>query len=65
MIAFDVTSLFTKVPLYQNVAVILRQIWDKGKIEIYIYSKGGSNEEIVALLRKTRTLQLMTIFIFS
>ena len=26
MIAFDVTSLFTKVPLYQNVAVILRKI---------------------------------------
>ena len=64
MIAFDVTSLFTKVPLYQNAAVILRKIWDKGKIELYIYSK-ERNEEIVALFRKTRTLQLMTIFIFS
>ena len=39
MILFDVKCLFTKVPLDTTIAVILRNICDKGKIERYIPRK--------------------------
>ena len=36
MISFDVKSLFTNVPLDETISIVLRKIYDEGKIETNI-----------------------------
>ena len=36
MISFDVKTLFTKVPLDETISIVLRKIYDEGKIETNI-----------------------------
>ena len=39
MILFDVKSLFTNVPLDESISIILRKVYDEGKIETNVPRK--------------------------
>ena len=51
LISFDVTSLFTNVPLNYTISIILKWIYDQGELETKIFRK-----EIDLLLLCTKNL---------
>ena len=56
MMPLDVKSLFTSVPVDESISIIIRKIYDEGKIKKK-YSK-KRNERIVTPMHKTRTLHI-------
>ena len=63
MISFDVKSLFTSVPLDEIISIILRKIYDKGKIETNI--PRNVIKKMVTPMPKTRILHIQWRYLYS
>ena len=63
MISYDVKSLFTSVPLDEIISIILRKIYDEGKIETNI--PRNVIKKIVTPMQKTRILHIQWRYLYS